>query len=320
VQRAKQLRDTYGYLILLYSGGSDSHEMLHTFLDNNIPIDEIQTLYPAQLVGNYLEDNIVKPEDPLGLVAEYEYRAKPMFKWLAQHHPKIKLRVIDSSSMLIHATDNWLTDTLNSSWLHTWYPSQFAAAVLDTATNNQSDKRKTCMIWANNKPVIGITEDYQVTNCFNDNSRPTSAWLDSSGSKRNLHFEDFYWSIDAPLIPIKQSHLCLKKLQQEIDNKNVKTILAIKNNNIRYRDEWIKGVIYPHWNYGFFQGIKNSKNSGFDNWDRNLYLFLPKIKNINQEKLRFLNDRYKRIQNIDYNKSNLFFAHSKKYKVGKLVF
>lgn len=40
-QRAQQLRDTYGYLRLWYSGGADSHTILLTFIKNNIPLDEI---------------------------------------------------------------------------------------------------------------------------------------------------------------------------------------------------------------------------------------------------------------------------------------
>lgn len=320
-QRARQLRDTYDYIILLYSGGSDSHEMLHAFLDNNIPIDEIQTLHPAQLIGGYLEDKVIRPDDPMALAAEYEYRAKPMFKWLAQNHPKIKLRVIDSSAMLIRSDDNWWNDTLNSSWLHSWYPAQFTAAVLDAATNNQSDKQKTCMLWGNNKPFIQITNDYHLVNGFTDFSRPYSAWIDSSGSKRNIYFEDFYWSLDAPLIPIKQSHLCLKKLQQELNNKNNKSVLSIKNDTSgKFREEWVKGVIYPHWDHRFFQSKKIIRYSGYDNLDKNFYPFLPKIENVNQEKIQFMQTRYKSIKNIDYNKPNLFFAHSKKYKVGKLIF
>ena len=40
-QRALQLRDTYKYIKLFYSGGHDSHTVLNTFLKNNIHIDEI---------------------------------------------------------------------------------------------------------------------------------------------------------------------------------------------------------------------------------------------------------------------------------------
>lgn len=40
-QRAFQLRSKYNYIILYFSGGSDSTSVLNTFLRNNIPIDEI---------------------------------------------------------------------------------------------------------------------------------------------------------------------------------------------------------------------------------------------------------------------------------------
>lgn len=39
--RAEELRNTYDYLVLFYSGGSDSENILHTFVDNDIHIDEI---------------------------------------------------------------------------------------------------------------------------------------------------------------------------------------------------------------------------------------------------------------------------------------
>ena len=40
-ERALQLRDTYDYLKLWFSGGGDSTTVLNTFLENNIHIDEI---------------------------------------------------------------------------------------------------------------------------------------------------------------------------------------------------------------------------------------------------------------------------------------
>lgn len=40
-QRAQQLRASYDYIILSFSGGSDSTTVLNAFLDNNIHIDEI---------------------------------------------------------------------------------------------------------------------------------------------------------------------------------------------------------------------------------------------------------------------------------------
>lgn len=43
-QRAQQIRDTYDYVVLFYSGGSDSTNMLDAFVNNGIAIDEIVTL------------------------------------------------------------------------------------------------------------------------------------------------------------------------------------------------------------------------------------------------------------------------------------
>jgi hypothetical protein len=40
-ERAEQIRSLYNYIILYFSGGSDSITVLNTFLDNNILIDEI---------------------------------------------------------------------------------------------------------------------------------------------------------------------------------------------------------------------------------------------------------------------------------------
>ena len=43
IARAKQLREQYDYLILQFSGGSDSSQVLQTFLRNNIFLDEIRS-------------------------------------------------------------------------------------------------------------------------------------------------------------------------------------------------------------------------------------------------------------------------------------
>ena len=40
-QRAQELRDSYNYIRLSFSGGADSLTALHSFVDNNIHLDEI---------------------------------------------------------------------------------------------------------------------------------------------------------------------------------------------------------------------------------------------------------------------------------------
>ncbi len=56
-RRAEQLRRDYDYLVLYYSGGYDSANMLYAFLDNGIPVDEVCVFYSRydQESNQYLE-------------------------------------------------------------------------------------------------------------------------------------------------------------------------------------------------------------------------------------------------------------------------
>ena len=47
-QRCQQIRDKYDYLILYYSGGADSHNILTSFWKNKIHIDEIFVAFPVK--------------------------------------------------------------------------------------------------------------------------------------------------------------------------------------------------------------------------------------------------------------------------------
>jgi hypothetical protein len=49
--RAQQLRDQYDYLVLYFSGGADSANILHAFVENNIFLDEIVMHLPKPVTS-----------------------------------------------------------------------------------------------------------------------------------------------------------------------------------------------------------------------------------------------------------------------------
>ena len=49
-QRAQQLRDKYDYLVLYYSGGSDSQTVMNSFVNNNIDLDQIVISVPSHSI------------------------------------------------------------------------------------------------------------------------------------------------------------------------------------------------------------------------------------------------------------------------------
>lgn len=93
--RAIQLRDTYDYLILYYSGGADSHNVLMTFINNNIPLDEICVKWPKALSDNkfYIPNNIDK--SARNYWSEWDFAIKPSLQWISKNYPKIKITIKD---------------------------------------------------------------------------------------------------------------------------------------------------------------------------------------------------------------------------------
>lgn len=101
-QRAEALRNQYDYLILHYSGGHDSHNILETFMFNNIHIDEILIL--DQFDRSFRQRLEEKDFEFLHLNAyEAELSAIPLAKhFIEKYSPTTKLTVV-GNSFGIHA-------------------------------------------------------------------------------------------------------------------------------------------------------------------------------------------------------------------------
>ena len=56
-KRAQQLRDQYDYLVLYFSGGADSLNILHSFINNNIFLDEIVMQVPEPAMSTFNEED-----------------------------------------------------------------------------------------------------------------------------------------------------------------------------------------------------------------------------------------------------------------------
>ena len=94
-QRAQQLRDKYDYLVLAFSGGADSTNVLDTFLDNNIAIDEIVCYYTVEVV-----DKLMPTFNPLNksrdkMIFEYNMACAPKLQEVVKNHPNIKITILD---------------------------------------------------------------------------------------------------------------------------------------------------------------------------------------------------------------------------------
>ena len=76
-QRASQLREKYDYLVLGYSGGSDSRTALDSFLSQGLKVDELYVCWPKDYsVNKHTVSTSISPDNYL---SEFELIIKPDF-------------------------------------------------------------------------------------------------------------------------------------------------------------------------------------------------------------------------------------------------
>jgi hypothetical protein len=280
--RARQIREQYDYVILSYSGGSDSQNILNTFLNNNIRIDEIVSCWPISIVER-LEAN---PWDyrPENQSSEWELRAKPQLEKLSKSHPDIKITIHNWSTGVDNykIKDGYITDR----GIHTgaysglrWDYSNIKD--VDRALNQRDN---SVVIWGACKPRV----------CFHDGAyRLYFIDLVGSGSvdpANEQRTEYFYWHPDAWQIIAKQAHLIVKFMEA---NPMFKQFIAWPTPNPRARDFYetaIRAIIYPGMDLNFFQA---TKWPDFDfAWDTTLFNLganvEQRLKSINKENYQYL--------------------------------
>jgi hypothetical protein len=317
--RARQLRGEYDYIILLYSGGADSHEMLNTFLENNILVDEVQTLYPQKLTEGKVQTENLKQDDT-NILAEHILVTFPELKKLSTISPKTKIRIIDTTDSFFSIDDNYLSSYYNH-FFNSFYPTQMNTAILDKETNELAIRKKVCMVWANNKPDIVLDNQNNFYYRFNDIARQFSPWLSENGSKSPIHFESFYWSADVPFIPIKQSFVLMRQMQYDLDHMNHYSYNLLKSMNIGELNKWMKPVIYRHWDQRKYQAKLNMRD--WHSLDENIYKYIPHVKDLTMTKMKYYIRKYHslntfKIDSVDFKRPSLGVFFTQKYKIGRL--
>jgi diphthamide synthase (EF-2-diphthine--ammonia ligase) len=102
--RARQLREKYDYLILSYSGGADSHNVLMSFIKQGIHLDEI--VVNTMEKGNKKSTSINnKNVQATNAAAEHELQTVPRLKEAAALIPRTKITICDLTDYLFDYLD-----------------------------------------------------------------------------------------------------------------------------------------------------------------------------------------------------------------------
>lgn len=203
--RAQQLRDKYDYIVLHFSGGQDSMNVLHSFLDNNIRLDHIVIQVPEPERKRTKENNT----DWSNYWAEIDYQTIPYLKSLGNRIDGIKITLQDMSTSTteLFAKDNWTEKLLPNASSNLGVIARAMAQYKTNEILEVAEKGKiSCQLLGIDKPLVyfdGI--DYY--SFFLDQSAYHMHPMDNTMSDLfiNSATEFFYWTPDLPEIVVKQA-------------------------------------------------------------------------------------------------------------------
>lgn len=193
-QHAEHIRDSYDYVILYFSGGSDSTTMVNAFLDNNIAVDEIVTAI--------FEDVDVPCFDGIH-AANYLKTKQFTGKYTQVHMPFSK---IESSVKSDNFIDTWSKNFTGA--LHSFSRMSIDQYEQFQFLPTKQRLGKVAHVFGIDAPiVIKLQDNYYISH----NLKPHILFDGDMYSENTIKF---FSSKDFPKVYVKQAHIIAKVMKE----------------------------------------------------------------------------------------------------------
>ena len=202
--RAQQIREKYDYVVVFASGGADSTNVVKSFINNGIKIDEIISLAPISGLNNWDFNNQDQREE--NTISEVKYALMPFLNEISQSNPEIKITINDYfEDIASYKNDDWTFDAAGN--IVTVLTSHFTDVEkfkhLDTLINAG---KRVALVYGTDKPVVRITPKGDMLLLLVD-SGLNYLNMPISRQRPNLDVVLFYWTADLPELLVKQAHI-----------------------------------------------------------------------------------------------------------------
>lgn len=270
--RTRELREKYDYIMLNYSGGSDSHNILMSFIRQNLHIDEIvvNTMEKGSKSYTTLNTNVTHSTNSN---AEHELQCVPRLKEISQLIPKTKITVTDMTDYFLEQ----LEKSNDSSWVLDKREGLNPAGMIrfnylhNDEIRRQFDKDLSMgVILGVEKPKATIFKDRFYLNISDRTTNMLQTVENQYTGYRNSTVEYFYWSPEALDIQCKQAHIVKRWLEanpqyQQYWNSTDPNLFEKMR---LYQEPLLRDVIYTTWNTQWYQADKSTRDwySEFDHW------------------------------------------------------
>jgi hypothetical protein len=278
-KRARELREQYDYIVLSYSGGSDTNNILEAFLRQGLLIDEIITNHITKATSaiTVLDPNV---RNSWNFAAEHELQAVPRLKYISEKSPRTKITILDVSDIVLNSMNqfddvDWVlkrNEHLSIGMLFRYNYFHFANI------KKQFDKNlKVAIIVGLEKPKTCISQDGLYMS-FMDTVANITTINEFNSDYDNVKVEMFYWSKDCLPMLCKQAHTIKKWLEENPKMMLYWRLHATINGvyfdagdlNRLVHEKVLPNVVYTTWDKKWFQTNKSIFlwNTDFDTWFR----------------------------------------------------
>jgi hypothetical protein len=258
--RAQQIRDRFDYIVLFCSGGADSTNMVYSFLNNGIHVDEVVASAPLDGLSNY--DSTSTDNNPENTINETKFAQLPLMQDLASRFPRVKFTLNNYfDTMTDYSTDDWLLKC--SDWIHPTTVARFSLEKLPHLRNLADAGKRIGVIYGIDKPALYTDSNGDIFMNISDLAVnvPRPAFERYYPNVENVLF---YYTPELPELMIKQAHLVARWMYlPENANvlrylRNIDFDLPYERNRVRH-SHWERSIIpciYPDTVVPVFQAHK----------------------------------------------------------------
>ena len=272
-RRAREIREKYDYVMLAFSGGGDSNNVLESFLRQGLLIDEIVT----NVMGDYNSVTVLDPKiiENWNEAAEFKFQTLPRLEHVKNVSPRTKITILDLSSYVLtffneQKDESWLNFTkerLNVSGLMRHNFIHF------NEVRKQFDKgKKIVMVLGIEKPRTRINRDGVLVMVFGDQAVNIATTQEFMLDYSNAYVENFYWHPSCATMIAKQVHV-IKRFLENTPGMIPCWTPAISGNFQRMfrsvHERVLRPILYAStWHSSYWQANKSTLDwySEIDNW------------------------------------------------------
>jgi hypothetical protein len=209
--RAQQIRNAYDYVIVMCSGGADSTNVIKTFLNNDIHVDEVIGSAPMEGLKNWNWDD--KNISAYNTISETKFALFPLLHEIVTNYPQVKVTINDYfQDILSSKPDEWLYKCPD--WINCGVTTKADLNKFKYLKDLAEQGKRIAIIWGCDKPILRYDNDGNVYTLITDLG-VNSVCHPFDQIYPNVNPILFYWGGELPELLVKQSHLVAKYIHKK---------------------------------------------------------------------------------------------------------